>query len=70
MTSYSLTFGPVLERWPLLMDGLVLTIVLTAVGMVLGTGAGLLIALARRSAHWPLRWLARFYVEIFRNTPR
>lgn len=69
MTGYSLTFGPVIERWPLLMDGLVLTILLTVVGMVLGTGAGLLIALARRSAHWPLRWLARGYVEIFRNTP-
>ena len=69
MTGYSLTFGPVLERWPLLVDGLVLTIVLTLVGMIVGTGAGLLIALARRSAHRPLRWLARFYVEIFRNTP-
>jgi len=69
MTGYSLTFGPVIERWPLLVDGLVLTIVLTLVGMFLGTGAGLLIALARRSAHWPLRWLARGYVEIFRNTP-
>lgn len=69
MTGYSLTFGPVIERWPLLVDGLVLTIVLTLVGMILGTGAGLLIALARRSAHWPLRWLARGYVEIFRNTP-
>lgn len=69
MTGYSLTFGPVLERWPLLVDGLVLTVVLTLVGMLLGTGAGLVIALARRSAHWPLRWLARGYVEIFRNTP-
>lgn len=69
MTGYSLTFGPVLERWPLLVDGLVLTILLTLVGMILGTGAGLAIALARRSTHWPLRWLARVYVEIFRNTP-
>lgn len=69
MTGYSLTFGPVIERWPLLVDGLVLTMLLTLVGMTLGTGAGLLIALARRSARWPLRWLARGYVEIFRNTP-
>lgn len=69
MTGYSLTFGPVIERWPFLVDGLVLTIVLTLVGMILGTGAGLVIALARRSAYWPLRWLARGYVEIFRNTP-
>ncbi|MBD3844464.1 amino acid ABC transporter permease [Bosea sp. SSUT16] len=69
MTGYSLTFGPVLERWPLLLDGLALTIALTLVGMVFGTGAGLVLALARRSAHWSLRWLARLYVEIFRNTP-
>lgn len=69
MTGYSLTFEPVLARWPLLLDGLVLTILLTLVGMVLGTGAGLVLALARRSAHWPLRWLARGYVEIFCNTP-
>lgn len=69
MSGYSLTFGPVLQRWPLLLEGLGLTIVLTLVGVIVGTGAGLLIALARRSPRWPLRWLARGYVEIFRNTP-
>ncbi len=69
MGGYALTFGPVLERWPILLGGLALSIVLTLVGMFLGTGAGLLIALARRSAHWPLRWLSRGYVEAFRNTP-
>jgi polar amino acid transport system permease protein len=69
MTGYTLSFGPVLQRWPLLLDGLMLSLVLTAIGVVIGTGLGLLIALARRAGAWPLRWLARGYVEIFRNTP-
>ena len=59
MTGYSLTFGPVIERWPLLVDGLVLTIVLTLVGMILGTGAGLLIALAPSCG---------FVVQVIKNT--
>lgn len=69
MTGYVLNFGPVLQRWPLLLDGLALTLVLTAIGVMFGTGLGLLLALARRAKAWPLRWLARAYVEIFRNTP-
>lgn len=69
MTGYVLNFGPVLQRWPLLLDGLALTLVLTAIGVVFGTGLGLVLALARRAKAWPLRWLARAYVEIFRNTP-
>lgn len=69
MTGYTLAFGPVLQRWPLLIEGLALTLLLTVVGVVAGTGLGLLLALARRASAWPLRWLSRAYVEIFRNTP-
>ena len=69
MTGYILTFEPVLQRWPLLLEGLTLTLFLTAIGVVMGTGLGLMLALARRAAAWPLRWLSRAYVEIFRNTP-
>ena len=69
MTGYILTFGPVLQRWPLLLEGLLLTILLTVIGVVLGTGLGLVLALARRSTLRALRWLSRAYVEIFRNTP-
>lgn len=69
MTGYILTFEPVLQRWPLLLEGLTLTLFLTAIGVVMGTGLGLMLALARRAEAWPLRWLSRAYVEIFRNTP-
>ena len=69
MTGYILTFEPVLQRWPLLLEGLTLTLFLTAIGVVMGTGLGLMLALARRADAWPLRWLSRAYVEIFRNTP-
>ncbi|AMJ61496.1 amino acid ABC transporter permease [Bosea sp. PAMC 26642] len=69
MIDYTLTFGPVLQRWPLLLEGLTLTLLLTVIGVVAGTGFGLMLALARRAKAWPLRWLSRAYVEIFRNTP-
>jgi polar amino acid transport system permease protein len=69
MTGYTLSFGPVLQRWQLLLDGLTLSLLLTVVGVVVGTGLGLVLARARRAAAWPRRWLSRGYVEVFRNTP-
>lgn len=45
------------------------TLALTAVSGTLGVALGLLAALARRSAAWPLRWLAAGYIGVMRGTP-
>jgi polar amino acid transport system permease protein len=62
-------FSVVLERWPLFVDGALLTIRLSAVATLLGFVVGCLCAVGRRSG---LRWAARVstaYVELIRNTP-
>ena len=68
-TGYHLTFWPVLQRWPLLLDGLWVSLLLTAVGVALGTAIGIAGALGRTSHRAALRWALRAYVELFRNTP-
>lgn len=62
-------FSAVLAAWPLFLNGLWLTCVLTVVSCLAGTVLGLLCA-------WGIvqgpRWLSRplrYYVELFRNTP-
>jgi polar amino acid transport system permease protein len=47
MPSYTLTFWPVLERWPTLIDGLWLSVLLSVVGIVAGSAIGILGALGR-----------------------
>jgi polar amino acid transport system permease protein len=66
---YHLSFWPVLIRWPMLLDGLWVTVVLSLVGMIAGTAIGILGGLGRRSRLRPVRWAMRAYVELFRNTP-
>jgi polar amino acid transport system permease protein len=66
---YHLTFGPVLQRWPVLLDGLWVSLLLTVVGVALGTALGIAGGLGRTSRHAWLRWALRGYVEVFRNTP-
>ena len=68
-TGYHLTFGPVLQRWPVLLDGLWVSLLLTVVGVVVGTALGIAGGLGRTSRHAWLRWALRGYVELFRNTP-
>ncbi|MFT0533462.1 ectoine/hydroxyectoine ABC transporter permease subunit EhuC [Castellaniella hirudinis] len=53
---------------PGLLDGVVLTLQITAWGMLLAVSMGVLAALARLYGPGPLRWLAIVYVEIFRGT--
>ncbi|HAY8249601.1 TPA: D-cysteine desulfhydrase [Shigella flexneri] len=38
-------------------------------GMFFGLLLGFILALMRLSPIWPVRWLARFYISIFRGTP-
>lgn len=55
--------------WPLLEALLTGTIPLTLITFALGLALGLLLALARISKIWPLRWLAAIYISLFRGTP-
>ena len=52
-----------------LLDGLVVTVHITLVSSALALVLGTVFGLARLSDFGPLRWLATFYVEFFRNTP-
>ncbi|BBY49127.1 polar amino acid ABC transporter permease [Mycolicibacterium arabiense] len=50
-------------------DGLILTIVVSAVAMVLATLVGLAVALMRRSRFAVVRWCAGCYIWVIRGTP-
>ncbi|GAA3676956.1 hypothetical protein GCM10022267_74830 [Lentzea roselyniae] len=52
-----------------ILDGLLLTLVLTVVSMGLGTLLGLLLAIMRMSHQPPISGLARLYITFFRGTP-
>jgi polar amino acid transport system permease protein len=64
-----LDFGPVLEYWPLLLRGGLVTIVITAIGAALGTLVGILCAWGRAFGPRPVASLVAIYVELIRNTP-
>lgn len=64
-----LDFLAVLERWPMFLDGALLTIKLSLASTFFGFAIGTLCAIGRRSQ---VAWIARTcgtYVEIIRNTP-
>jgi len=59
----------VLDSAPFLLKGTLFTLELSFGGMVFGLFLGFVLAMMRLSHFWPLSWLARFYVSIFRGTP-
>ena len=66
---YNFRFAAVLRYWDLIVEGVVLTLQLSAVTMVIGLAIGLAVAVLGTA---PQRWLrvpARTYVETIRNTP-
>jgi len=65
----TLEFAPIFERWPMLLDGALVTLKLAAVATLLGFVIGTLCAVGRNSkAHW-LSTFCAGYVEAIRNTP-
>lgn len=50
-------------------DGARLTVELTVVSGLIGIVIGFLVALAKISRIWPLRWFAVFYIWVLRGTP-
>ncbi|MGX9236011.1 cystine ABC transporter permease [Pantoea ananatis] len=59
----------VLDSAPFLLEGALFTLQLSIGGMFFGLILGFLLALMRLSRFWPVNWLARIYVSIFRGTP-
>ncbi|MBU9858343.1 cystine ABC transporter permease [Rahnella bonaserana] len=59
----------VLDSAPFLLKGTLFTLQLSLGGMVFGLILGFILALMRLSHFWPLSWLSRFYVSVFRGTP-
>lgn len=59
--------GPQYLRW--LLDGFILTLILSAVVCLAASGLGFLVCLARLAASRWLAWPARGYLALFRNTP-
>ena len=66
---FQFQFQPVLAQLDVLLDGLVLTLLLSGAGIALGTALGLLLAMGRGVAPRPVAWLIDAYVEALRNTP-
>jgi polar amino acid transport system permease protein len=65
----SLDFSPIFERWPMLVDGALVTMKLAASATILGFIIGTLCAIGRNSK---IEWLSNLcacYVEAVRNTP-
>jgi len=52
-----------------ILDGVGITLMLTAVSMALGTVLGLVLAVMRMSPQTPISGLARLYITFFRGTP-
>jgi polar amino acid transport system permease protein len=52
-----------------ILDGVGITLMLTAVSMALGTVLGLVLAVMRMSPQTPISGIARLYITFFRGTP-
>ncbi len=59
----------VIDSLPFLLKGAGYTLQLSIGGMFFGLLLGFILALMRLSPIWPVRWMARFYISIFRGTP-
>lgn len=59
----------VIDSLPYLLKGAVFTLQLSIGGMFFGLVLGFILALMRLSPLLPVRWLARFYISVFRGTP-
>jgi His/Glu/Gln/Arg/opine family amino acid ABC transporter permease subunit len=69
LLAYTWQFDALEEALPSLLDGVLITVQLTAVTMVLGLVAGMLVALLRISRWRVVRGATYLYTELFRTTP-
>ena len=66
---FQFQFEPVLAEWPLIWDGVLLTIGLSLGAIALGSALALLLTAARQLGPRLVRALVEAYVELLRNTP-
>lgn len=59
----------VIDALPFLIEGLGVTIVMSAVGMLCGLALGVLVCAARVAERTYIRWLGSAYVSVFRGVP-
>jgi polar amino acid transport system permease protein len=69
LVTYVFQFGIVFDKFPLLLEGALLTIRLAAMALLLGLAVAVTCAYLRTSGPKPVRWLVGAYVEGIRNTP-
>jgi polar amino acid transport system permease protein len=67
--TYQWDFTPVFASWPLLAEGLLNTLRVTAVALACGLVLGLMLALLRLSPRRFLSWPSGLIIEVFRTTP-
>ncbi len=66
---FAFDFGPVIAHADVIADGVWLTLYLSAAGILLGLGLGVLLAMSRGLIPRPVQWVLDAYIEVIRNTP-
>jgi polar amino acid transport system permease protein len=67
--NYNFRFGALAPYWDAIVEGVVLTLQLSAIAILIGLLIGILVAALRTGGPRLLQILAKSYVEAFRNTP-
>lgn len=66
---YEFDWSSVGPSLPYLLDGMIITLKITAIAIVFGILWGTLLAVMRLSSFKPISWFARIYVNLFRAVP-
>ncbi|CAM3508925.1 amino acid ABC transporter permease [Rouxiella silvae] len=66
---YQFDWSSVVPSLPYLLNGMVITLEITAIAIVFGILWGTLLAVMRLSSFKPISWFARIYVNLFRAVP-
>ncbi|BAN95536.1 polar amino acid ABC transporter inner membrane subunit [Plautia stali symbiont] len=66
---YDFDWSSIPPSLPYLLNGMIITLKITAVAVVFGIIWGTILAVMRLSAFAPIRWFAKLYVNLFRSVP-
>ncbi|ALV30474.1 amino acid ABC transporter permease [Pannonibacter sp. Q-1] len=67
--NYTFHWNQAFRALPQMLDGALVTLQIAVLSMIIGTVAGVLLALAKEARTAPLRWFAVCWIEAARNTP-
>lgn len=62
-------FSKALKLLPDFLQGAVVSLQITGIGLMIGIALGLITAIIRVYAPWGIKWIAFVYTELFRGTP-